>query len=276
MFTRTFLASLALAIAAPCPAQADNTLPPFHVGQTMRLFHPDVPRNWRGAQRQALRTMIWFPADPALTEQPHDIGPPGTAYFRGAPLAANAPLWPARKTYPLIVMSHGTGGTADTLDWIAAPLAAAGYIVVAVDHPGNNALEPMTWDGFTLWWERATDLSEVLDGVLADPVLGPHVDRDRIGALGFSLGGYTVLELAGARTNFAAFMAFCKSPAADAVCHPAEIDGVVDRRQRHCLRRIGRPRLPARGHPIGTAESGPFSRSPLLSGKPSMPARLLT
>jgi predicted dienelactone hydrolase len=34
--------------------------------------------------------------------------------------------------------------------------------------------------------------------MLADPVFGPHIDHDRIGAAGFSLGGYTVLSLAGA------------------------------------------------------------------------------
>ncbi len=85
--------------------------------------------------------------------------------------------------------------------------------MAGTNHPGNNAVEPMTRDGFMLWWERATDASEVLDGVLADPMLGPHVDRDRIGAVGFSLGGYTVLELAGARTNLPAFEHFCSSSA---------------------------------------------------------------
>jgi predicted dienelactone hydrolase len=77
-----------------------------------------------------------------------------------------------------------------------------------------------------LWWERATDASEVLDGVLADPLLGPHVERDRIGAVGFSLGGYTVLELAGARTDLPAFERFCTSPQADAICHPPEAEKI--------------------------------------------------
>jgi predicted dienelactone hydrolase len=40
---------------------------------------------------------------------------------------------------------------------------------------------------------------------------------------GFSLGGYTVLELAGARTNLQAFESFCRSPAADAICRPPEM-----------------------------------------------------
>jgi predicted dienelactone hydrolase len=89
-------------------------------------------------------------------------------------------------------------------------------------------MEPLTRDGFMLWWERATDVSEVLDGVLADAALGAHIDTDRIGAVGFSLGGYTVLELTGARTNLPAFQRFCQSPDADAICHPPEMRRVQD------------------------------------------------
>lgn len=127
-------------------------------------------------------------------------------------------------------MSHGTGGSAGSLDWIASALAEQGYVVVGVNHPGNNALEPLTAEGFLLWWERATDLSQALDAVLADPKFAAHVDPKRIGALGFSLGGYTVLELAGARTNRQAFFQFCQSPAADATCRPPEMDILGDRK----------------------------------------------
>jgi predicted dienelactone hydrolase len=224
---RSLLLAAVLMGLANTPAIADAPAP-FHVSETRREFIPAVPRNWRGAKTQALVTTIWYPVDASVPEQQHDIGPPGTPYFAGHPLSPGAPIAPAQARYPLILLSHGTGGTADSMDWIGAALAASGYIVAAVNHPGNNALEPMTWEGFTLWWERATDLSEVLDGVLADPVLGPHVDRTRIGALGFSLGGYTVLELAGARTDLPAFLAFCHDHPTDAVCHPPEMARVVD------------------------------------------------
>nr|WKF59422.1 hypothetical protein HUO10_003933 [Paraburkholderia busanensis] len=193
---------------------------PAPVGATDRVFHPAGPREWRGAQTRALVTRVWYPVDSDAHVLPHDIGPPGRAAFRGHDLAQNASLSTAHATYPLLVMSHGTTGSADDLDWLASALAAHGYIVAAVNHPGNNALEPLTREGFVLWWERARDLSDVLDGVLADPTFGPHIDRARIGAVGYSLGGYTVLELAGARTNLPAFKAFCHSHAADTNCHP--------------------------------------------------------
>ncbi|MFM0204849.1 peptidase [Paraburkholderia fungorum] len=220
---RLMCAALACAVAllwAGAAVPADHVS--WHAGEGVRVFHPAVARHWRGARTQALVASIWYPADPALPEAAHDLGAPGHPLFRGHPAVLGAPLSSARATYPLLVLSHGTGGTADSLDWLASALAAEGYIVAGANHPGNNATEPMTRDGFMLWWERATDASEVLDGVLADPMLGPHVDRDRIGAVGFSLGGYTVLELAGARTNLAAFERFCASPQADAICHPPE------------------------------------------------------
>ncbi|WP_408477581.1 alpha/beta hydrolase family protein [Paraburkholderia megapolitana] len=200
---------------------ADNDSP-YHVGETSRLFHPEVARNWRGAATEGLVTQIWYPVYRGIPESRRDIGLADRQFFRAHPAADDAPLSASHAKYPLLLLSHGTGGSAGSLDWLASALAANGYIVAAVNHPGNNALEPLTQDGFMLWWERATDVSEVLDGVLADPVLGAHIDRDRIGAVGFSLGGYTILELAGARTNLPAFRNFCSSPVADATCSPPE------------------------------------------------------
>ncbi|HEV3426832.1 MAG TPA: alpha/beta hydrolase [Paraburkholderia sp.] len=196
---------------------------PWHVGLTSRVIHPGVERNWRGAATQQLLTQIWYPVASATPETPRDIGRPGDPIFRGHPVASDAPLaGDAATRFPLVLLSHGTGGSANDQDWLASALAAHGYIVAAVNHPGNNELEPLTREGFTLWWERATDLSNVLDALLADPQLGPHIDQARVGAAGFSLGGYTVLAIAGARTDAQALEAFCRSPQADAICHPPE------------------------------------------------------
>ncbi|SDH78924.1 alpha/beta hydrolase family protein [Paraburkholderia phenazinium] len=203
---------------------ADNDNPaPYHVGAAMRVFHPTVARNWRGAQTEALITNIWYPVDANIPEAAHTIDERGQPLFEGHALTNGAPLSAAHAKYPLVLLSHGTAGTAASLDWLASSLAANGYIVAGVNHPGNNGLERLTPDGFMLWWERATDQSEVLDGLLADPLLGKRIDTARIGAAGFSLGGYTVLELAGARTDLQGFLNFCASPAADAICHPPEM-----------------------------------------------------
>jgi predicted dienelactone hydrolase len=228
MFTRRLAVVVLIALFWTGVASAADNSGPYHVGETSRLFHPGVVRNWRGAQTEALLTRIWYPINPEIAEFGHDIGAPGAPIFRGHPAADNAPLSARHPKYPLLLLSHGTGGSADSLDWLAAALAANGYVVAGVNHPGNNATEPLTREGFTLWWERATDVSEVLDGIMADPMLSVHIDASRIGAVGFSLGGYTVLELAGARTNFKAFERFCQSTAADAICRPPEMDRLKD------------------------------------------------
>ena len=220
---------LAIMLAAALAAAPFAAPKAYHVGETARAVRPEGARNWRGVAEHVLPTRIWYPVDAALPARSRNIGPPGMPYFRTHPVVPDAPFAPAHKRYPLIVLSHGTGGSADTMEWLGSALAAAGYIVAGVDHPGNSAVEPQTWDGFTLWWERATDISQMLDALLVDPVIGPHIDAGRIGAAGFSLGGYTVLELAGARTNLPAFLAFCRSPQADSVCHPPEMERVMDK-----------------------------------------------
>jgi predicted dienelactone hydrolase len=159
-----------------------------------------VPGNTasRGDASARLSVVVWYPAGPGTAVQPIVVGPPQTPYFVEGEGAKDAPLASGPARLPLIVISHGTGGTAMDLAWLCAGLAARGYVVAAVNHPGNNALQAPTVAGNTVWWMRADDLSRVIDGVSASR-FGPRIDAARIGAAGVSLGGYTVLVLAGAR-----------------------------------------------------------------------------
>jgi predicted dienelactone hydrolase len=104
--------------------------------------------------------------------------------------------------------------------WYGAPLARAGYVVVAVDHPGNNGLDRMTVAGATMSWDRARDLRAALEQVKADPEIGPHLNAARVGATGFSAGGFTSLVAAGARVDMQRFVAFCRAHPEDGVCKP--------------------------------------------------------
>ena len=131
----------------------------------------------------------------------------------------HAAFAPSLDPFPLVLLSHGTGGS-------ALQMAAA------VDHPGNNAVTGATEEGFLLPWERATDLSEVLDGLLADPELGPHIDRGRVGAAGFSIGGYTVLELAGAQTDLSQWTDLCRKQPTSPACTVPQMKGMPGPAQR--------------------------------------------
>jgi len=193
------------------------------VGLTTRTFHPKEARNWRGAQAKELHCTIWYPAAGSAVETKQIIGPPDAPLFEAGSAMPHAELPPSLSQFPLIVLSHGTGGSALQLAWLGTALARAGFIAIAVDHPGNNATEPYTAEGFVLWWERATDLTEVIDGILADGDIGPHIDTSRIAAAGFSIGGYTVLELAGARTDVSVLYDFCHAHPAETACRVPEM-----------------------------------------------------
>ncbi len=199
----------------------------FKVGLVTREITPAKPRNWRGAEDHTLHTTVWYPAPDTAVETPQTIGAPDKPLFEAGFATPHASFAPGLQPFPLILLSHGTGGSAAQMAWLGTALARAGFIAAAVDHPGDNdAVEDRTGrtaEGFLLWWERATDLSEVLDGLLADAQIGPHIDRDRVGAAGFALGGYTVLELAGARTDIGAFYDLCRTKPADPICAVPEL-----------------------------------------------------
>ena len=190
------------------------------VGMVTRNFADESRRNWEGTADRPLRTAVWYPTDGGTSTE-SIFGGSGEGLFVPVEVAADAPVSNRKPRYPLVVLSHGTGGSATMMMWLGAALAANGYVVAAVNHHGNTASEKaMDPRGFLLYWERARDLSVVIDRLLADPKLGSRIDPGRIGAAGFSLGGFTVIELAGGRFNQTTFDAFCRSAKRDFTCEP--------------------------------------------------------
>jgi predicted dienelactone hydrolase len=119
---------------------------------------------------------------------------------------------PADGKFGLIVISHGAGGLSLNHRDLATALASNGYVVAAPTHPrapGNDI------SGIGVWLARPGQVSRVIDAVLEDKALGPHVDEERIGAVGHSNGGYTALALAGARPNPQAIIAHCRQHSDD-------------------------------------------------------------
>ena len=144
------------------------------------------------ARSRPVITEIWYPVQETSQAQPV------AGLWLRCPEARDAPLKIGKQKYPLIVMSHGNGGDRFNASWIAEILAANGFIVAAMDHHGN------TWNNkiaefFIKIWERPLDVSFVIDQILSDPVFGPHVDAQKIGFVGYSLGGQTGVWLAGGK-----------------------------------------------------------------------------
>ncbi len=161
--------------------------------------------NWAGVGERPIAWSAWYPIGDASS----NAQPPGQLFEKGD-VCWNAPL-ASNEGYPVILLSHGTGGTAESLGYLARALAVAGYVVLGANHHGNSGLEPYLAEGFLCWWERATDLSVLLSALEANGFFADRLDLSRVSAIGFSLGGYTVLALAGARTSLEAFDAWRKA-----------------------------------------------------------------
>lgn len=97
-----------------------------------------------------------------------------------------------------MVLSHGFGGNWINQTWLASALAHKGYIVAAVNHPGTTSRDRSPQAAAQLW-QRPVDLSRTIDAVMTQPEQFGVVAKHRIAAVGHSLGGWTVMEIAGAR-----------------------------------------------------------------------------
>ena len=103
--------------------------------------------------RDALRYTVWYPAPAGSRETALTIGPPDAPLFDVGRSSRDAPV--AGDRLPTLLLSHGNGGSARMMGWLGTALARAGYLVIAVDHPGNNGVDSMTLPGSVLTWLRA-------------------------------------------------------------------------------------------------------------------------
>jgi predicted dienelactone hydrolase len=173
-------------------------------------------RDASGSSRVAIT--VWYPTPDGAGEKPLLIAPPDRPLFASGQAAPDAPVQDGH--HPVVLLSHGFGGTARSMGWFGTALANAGFVVIAVDHPGTNGLGPITVTGAAWWWERAEDLKAAWAAMRQDAVIGPHLDASRLGVAGFSAGGFTTLVAAGARVDVDHFVAFCKAHPDEGVCAP--------------------------------------------------------
>lgn len=105
---------------------------------------------------------------------------------------------PMKSLFPLVIISHGYRGNWRNQNWLATGLAQQGYIVASIDHPGTTSFDHSA-TAAAKWWERPGDLSRLLDWLLKDSKYQRQIDKTSITAIGHSLGGWTVMALAGAQ-----------------------------------------------------------------------------
>jgi len=131
--------------------------------------------------------------------------------------------------HPLVLISHGNGGGLAAHADTAEALADAGYIVVAIAHPGDTKGDDR--DPARKWLiERIGHVTGVLDYLQSEWEGRTAVDRSRIGAFGFSAGGFTMLVASGASPRAALAQEYCRKAPAEFACRlklDAELSWVV-------------------------------------------------
>lgn len=135
---------------------------------------------------------------------------------------------PARGPFGLVAISHGSGGSdINHHDW-AETLARHGYVVVAPRHIGDSHDVQRGLGSKAQLIDRPRQMRAAIDAVLAHPKLGKLTDHRRMGAIGFSAGGYTVLTLLGARPDYSRWNLYCQAhPSAQELC-PSGVSTEVD------------------------------------------------
>ncbi len=166
------------------------------------IYAPHHQRDMEGA--------VWYPTDGEGRSAVFAENP----IFYGVDIVEDAPV--LEGLHPVVVLSHGMGGTVRSLAWLASGLAEQGAVVISVNHPNS------TWGDFDLaanlhHWTRVQDLSLALDTVMADPEFAGHLDTSRVMVAGFSYGGWTALSMGGLRGNRAGYIAHCDSYGAASV-----------------------------------------------------------
>jgi predicted dienelactone hydrolase len=117
---------------------------------------------------------------------------------------------------PLVVVSHGNGGSMLAHHDTAESLADAGFIVAAVDHPGDSIADLSRVADLSVHVERPTDVKRLIDFMLGASPAASRIDAKRIGFFGFSAGGYTGLVLIGANPDWPTDL--CQRSSAASVC----------------------------------------------------------
>ena len=131
---------------------------------------------------RTLETVVLYPTVAA------EAGP-STSDVRQVPAAAEGP-------FPLVMFSHGNGGSPDVYESLVEPVVRAGYVVALPTFPLTSLSGAFIGDAVN----QPADVSFVIDQLVGlsgqpDGWLSDRIDVEHIAAAGHSLGAVTTVAL---------------------------------------------------------------------------------
>ncbi|MGQ9860366.1 MAG: alpha/beta hydrolase family protein [Thermodesulfobacteriota bacterium] len=167
----------------------------------------------KGGHGETLTVAVWYPTE--AKPKVHNYGGPtsGKVAFNARPDSNRGP-------YPLLIFSHGYGGSGLSSVFFTEALASRGWIVACPDHhDAHSAVRIRTGQRRDLdraaflrdvmeigasgpsdrnkYMYRLDEMQLVIEQMLASKTFGPLIDKGRVAVGGHSFGGFTALGLCG-------------------------------------------------------------------------------
>ena len=174
---------------------------PYAVGRTVVQLQDD-------SRGRALTADVWYPVTAGTTGLPSVYQfIPGIEFESDTALADVAVSTDG--PFPLVIYSHGSGGLRYVASFFTETLASHGFVVVAVDHVGNTAVESIGGSEpprDEIAYNRVLDVNFLITQMLAtseapEGQFSGTIDPERIGVSGHSFGGFTALAAVSGYTN---------------------------------------------------------------------------
>jgi dienelactone hydrolase len=253
--TQMIRAVLIVVLLAALPSQAGSktgkapeplAAGPFPVGVTTTVFVDTSRTDGFTKQPRTLVTEIWYPATDDARRTPKntysDFIPGGVTpeidelikkTYKMSAAEIDKIYWneayrnaAARKgRFPLVIFSHGNGGSRNQNTFWCDYLASHGYIIVSADHTGNARWtivngKPALFQASernNSAKDRPRDVSFLLDQMIrwdkgADKRFAGRIDTDHAAVTGMSFGSYTAHWAADQDGRFKAVIAMSGAP----------------------------------------------------------------
>ena len=159
---------------------------------------------------------VWYPTDAPETKHhlgdlTQDVAPSAAVAGRGL---------------PLVVLSHGGGGGYESHYDTALALARAGFVAAAVSHAGDTYNDQSQ---VLKLWRRPVQLRRLISYMLDEWPHHDQLDGRRVGAFGFSNGGFTVLVAAGGTPDIGKTGPYCQAHPDHDLCYALKRAGIDPR-----------------------------------------------
>jgi predicted dienelactone hydrolase len=193
--------------------------------QVVDKNRPDILNTKEGAPTarydRPLTLEVWYPAALAAGQKPGGEyrvitrDPAVMATLYGKAVRDAMPRVRQGSAYPLVIISHGYPGNRFLMSHIGENLASKGFVCVAIDHKDSTYDDQKSF-GSTLYnrpFDQLFVLNEIdrLSKAGSGNFLAGLVDASRTGIIGYSMGGYGVVNVIGGGYS-AASAAFSNAP----------------------------------------------------------------